>query len=282
MEVTRYLGSHLDDILTNSRLKVSKVSQFNDPFEFRYKCVGGFARKDAESFIKERFDREGFIQLLRNINEFRGKNDREIKHHYEENKAEITDKILDLIPEAHRKLIDGVAKKADEIVRVICFSKPTQKPLEELLLWSHYARSHSGCRIWINLSLEPLLATNSKEVTYSDGLVSLDINDPNVEQNAMPVFKKAMVTKAKCWDYEDEIRVFIHKRLCKSEKVEKVILEYIDISLESLTRIDFGIRFPIEERNILINSLKENGLTNTKFFQCRLSYDKYAIEYEEV
>lgn len=282
MEATRYLGSHFDDILTNCRLKVSKVSQFNDPFEFRYKCVGEFTRKEAERFIQERLDRDGFIQLLRNINEFRGKNEKEIKHHYEENKAEIIDKILDLIPDAHRQLIDGVAKKADEIIRVICFSRPTQKPLEELLLWSHYARSHSGCRIWINLSLEPLLAINTHEVTYSDELVSVDISDPNVDQNAMPVFRKAFVTKAKCWDYEDEIRVFIHKKFCKSEKVGEVILEYIDISLESLTRIDFGIRFPIEERNTLIESLKENGLSNTKFFQCRLSYDKYAIEYEEV
>lgn len=282
MEVTRYIGSHLDDILTNCRLKVSKVSQFNDPFELRYKCVGEFTRKEAESFVQERLDRKGFIQLLGNMNEFRGKNEREIKHHYEENKTEIADKILDLIPDAHRKLIDGTAKKADEIVRVICFSKPTQKPLEEILLWSHYARSHSGCRIWINLSVEPLLAINSKEVTYSDKLVSLDISDPNVEQNAMPVLKKAMVTKAKCWDYEDEIRVFIHKKLCKSEKVSGVILEYIDISLVSLTRIDFGIRFPKEERNTLIESLKKDGLSNTKFFQCRLSYDKYAIEYEEL
>ncbi len=69
MEATRYLGSHLGDVLTNSRLKVSRVSQFNDPFEFRYKCVGEITRKVAENFVRGRLEKEGFIQLLRNTNE---------------------------------------------------------------------------------------------------------------------------------------------------------------------------------------------------------------------
>jgi 2-keto-3-deoxy-L-rhamnonate aldolase RhmA len=37
MIVTRYFASHLRDILKNGRLKVSRLSQFNDPFEFRYR-----------------------------------------------------------------------------------------------------------------------------------------------------------------------------------------------------------------------------------------------------
>ncbi len=136
MEVTRYLGSHLGDVLTNSRLKISRVSQFNDPFEFRYKCVGEITRKVVEDFMQERLKREGFIQQLRNMNEFRGKNKKEIKQHYQENKVEIIDKLLDSMPVAHRQLLDGVVEKAEETLRVICFSRHTQSELNELLLWS--------------------------------------------------------------------------------------------------------------------------------------------------
>ncbi len=282
MEATRYLGSHLEDILKNCRLKVSKVSKLNDPFEFRYKVVGKMTRDAAATFIQRRLEKEGFIQQLRNYDEFRGKSDLDIKHHFQENKTIIEDNVLDTIQEAHKQLIDGAADIADKMFRVICFSKPTQKQLEEILLWSHYTRNHSGFRIWINFSLELVRPIITRDVIYTDDLVSLDINDPDIEQNAMPIFKKAMVTKAKCWDYEDEIRVFIPKDYCKSEKVAGKILEYIDISLESLTRIDFGIRFPIEKRDTLIERLKGKGLSKIKFFQCGLSYDKYAIEYEEV
>ena len=282
MILTRYLGSHLEDILTNCRLKVSRVSELNDPFEFRYKVVGKMTRDADATFLQRRLEKKDFIQQLRNYDIFRGKSDLDIKHHFQENRTTIEDNLLDTMPDAVKQLIDGVAGIADEIVRVVCFSNPTQKQLEEILLWSHYTRNHSGFRIWINLSLEPLLSNTTREVVYSDDLISLDINDPDIEQNAEPVFKKAMATKAICWDYEDEIRVFIPKKYCKLEKVAGNVLEYIDISLESLTRIDFGIRFPIEERDKLIERMNEKGLSNIEFFQCGLSYDEYAIEYEEV
>lgn len=282
MIVTKYLGSHLEDILTNCRLKVSRVSKLNDPFEFRYKCVGDFTKKEAENFLQERLKRENFIQLLSGSNEFRGKSEEEIKNHFQENKIEIVNKILETMPDAHRQIIDDVSENADKTIRIICFSKPIQKSLDELLLWSHYARSHSGSRIWINLSLEPLLAIKQYEVKYRDDLVSLDISDPNIDLNSEPIFIKALETKAKCWEYEQEIRVLIDKNYCKLEEVAGETLEYINISLESLTRIDFGVWFPEEERNTLIESLRTNGISNIKFFQCKRSYDKYAIEYEGV
>lgn len=283
MIATRYLGSHLEDILTNRRLKVSRVSKLNDPFEFRYRFVGEMTRDSTAAFIQRRIERGGYIlQQIRNDDRFRGKSDLQIKHYFQKNKAEIGDRLLDTMPVALKQIIDGVADVADEKVRVICFSSPTQKRLEEILLWSHYTQNHSGSRIWINLSLEPLLQVAPRDVIYSDDLISVDINDPDIEQNAMPVFNKAMVTKAKCWNYEDEIRVFIPKEYCRLEEVAGETLEYINISLESLTRIDFGIRFSIEKRDKLIERLKGEGLSKIEFFQCGLSYDEYAIKYEKV
>jgi hypothetical protein len=88
MEVTRYLGSHLDDVLTNCRLKVSKVSKLNDPFEFRYKFAGDFTRKEEEDFLQEWLKREGFIQQLIDNKTPIVKNEEEIKNHFQENKTE--------------------------------------------------------------------------------------------------------------------------------------------------------------------------------------------------
>ena len=56
MIVTRYLGSHLEDILTNCRLKVSRVSKLNDPFEFRYKIVGKLKGDVAVAYYRRRLE----------------------------------------------------------------------------------------------------------------------------------------------------------------------------------------------------------------------------------
>jgi len=260
MIVTRYLGSHLEDILTNCRLKVSRVSNLNDPFEFRYKIVGKLKRNVAAAYYRTRLEKEEFIQQIRNHNKkFRGKSDLEIKHYFQENITTIIDNLLDSVPDSNKQVIDDVTDAADRTVRVICFSNPTQGKLEEILLWSHYTQNHSGFRIWINLSLIASLSFKTCNVIYSDDLISIDINDLYSGMDTVPVLKEAMVTKAKCWDYEDEVRAFVSKEYCKLEEVGEKTLEYLNISLESLTRIDFGIRFPIEKRDKLIERLKGKG-----------------------
>ncbi|MBT6052967.1 MAG: DUF2971 domain-containing protein [Candidatus Scalindua sp.] len=150
------------------------------------------------------------------------------------------------------------------------------------MLWSHYTQNHKGFRIWINLSLIASLPITTCDVIYNDDLLSIDVNDLYSGKDVLPFLKEAMVTKAKCWNYEDEVRAFTSKEYCKLEEVGGKTLEYINISLESVTRIDFGIRFPIEERDKLIERRKVRGLSGIKFFQCGLSYDEYAIEYEEL
>ncbi len=282
MILTRYLGSHLEDILMNCRLKVSKVSELNDPFEFRYKIVGKLKRDVAAAYYRRRLEKEEFIQQIRNHNKFHGKSNLEIKHYFQENITTIIDNMLDSVSDSNKQVIDDVTDAADRTVRIICFSKPTDKRLKEILLWSHYTQNHSGFRIWINISLEAPLPITTSDVVYSDDLISIDVNDLYGGQDAMPVLKEAMMTKAKCWDYEDEVRAFMSKEYCKLEEVGGKTLEYLNISLESLTRIDFGIRFPIEKRDKLIERLKGKGLSKIKFFQCGPSYDKYAIEYKEV
>ncbi len=127
MIVTRYLGSHLEDILTNCRLKVSRVSELNDPFEFRYKIVGKLKRDVAAAYYRRKLEKEEFIQQIRNHNNFRGKSDLEIKHYFQENITTIIDNLLDSVSDSNKQVIDDVTDTADGTVRVICFSKPTQR-----------------------------------------------------------------------------------------------------------------------------------------------------------
>ena len=136
MIVTRYLGSHLEDILTNCRLKVSRVSKLNDPFEFRYKIVGKLKGDVAVAYYRRRLENEEFIRQIRNHNKFRGMSDLGIKHYFQENITTIIDTLLDSETGSNKQVIDDVTDTADGTVRVICFSNPTQKK------WKRYCSGH--------------------------------------------------------------------------------------------------------------------------------------------
>jgi hypothetical protein len=156
MIVTRYLASHLRDILEHKRLKVSKLSQFNDPFEFRYRHVGDFGRSAAKHPLRARMQTTDFWDSARQAPPLANKSKKKIKQIFKARRKEILDTLVKEMPKSFKELIDQVTKYADATTRIICFSKATQKPLEEILLWSHYTNNHSGVRVWFDLSHEPM------------------------------------------------------------------------------------------------------------------------------
>ena len=52
MILHRYLGSHLEDTVLNQRLKASKPSQFNDPFEFRFKALDDVSGDKLDYYLE--------------------------------------------------------------------------------------------------------------------------------------------------------------------------------------------------------------------------------------
>ena len=82
---------------------------------------------------------------------------------------------------------------------------PDHKPLwgTPLLMWSHYAASHTGFCLQFDGAFDPF--AQAKEVCYKENVGELSLSSIANEDEE---FKRAMfLTKAKCWCYESEWRI---------------------------------------------------------------------------
>ena len=52
MLLYRYFGSHAFETLKEAKLKTSRISSFNDPFEFLYVSVGKITSEQAKQFVR--------------------------------------------------------------------------------------------------------------------------------------------------------------------------------------------------------------------------------------
>lgn len=67
-----------------------------------------------------------------------------------------------------------------------------------ILMWSHYADSHKGC--CIELEVTSRIGIVEKPVSYVDKIEAVDGND--YKEGACQILSR----KLKCWDYEKEVR----------------------------------------------------------------------------
>jgi len=142
MILHRYLASHAFDTLRDAKLKTSRISSFNDPFEFLYVSVGKTTPEDVERFVRNRHSGPFFALcksmleqlvpgLLFTENDFRlFLNDPKKIAGIAQEWPEIV-KREDLTFERRRHLIDRE-------LRAICFCDPSRVSLlDEILLWSY-------------------------------------------------------------------------------------------------------------------------------------------------
>lgn len=85
---------------------------------------------------------------------------------------------------------------------LLCFSKNWKHPL----LWSHYAEKHRGLALGFDVR-----ASRIEGVTYCDKRMRAELHthcgDP---QQIPPDLQKLLrVTKARCWEYEEEVRLIV-------------------------------------------------------------------------
>ena len=282
MVVTRYLGPHLRDLLDNSRLKISKVSQLNDPFEFRYRHVGGFGRTTAKRMLRERLRTPDFFKTAQESPELMGKSKQAIKRLINSQRKHVLDHLIKGMPKSFEELGSAVAAYADATIRIICFSNATQKPLEEILLWSHYTSNHTGVRIWIDLSREPMPLRKTFNVEYREELPAVENKNMITLHHYESVIQEAMSVKARCWQYEDEVRSFIPREFFLTEEVNGMPLDFVKIDLRSIVRIDFGVRHNEKDRDGLIAQVATSIGKEIKFSQAMCSHDRYELKYLEL
>ncbi len=280
MILHRYLGSHLEDTVLNQRLKASKPSQFNDPFEFRFKALDDVSGDKLDYYL------ENIPQ--QNIEAYCAGAKRELSP------EQVIEGIKKQYPDWKNKLPNdlyaiakNISKKAqtnsEKAFRVICFNDPIKvKPMDEILLWSHYTNNHSGARIEIDTDFlkkdSPLREV--KRINYPPALTQISTVD--LALNKTTALVDTMISKAKQWAYEQEVRCFplLEQTICLT--TPDGLIELVDLPIQAVRRIDFGIRFDRTRRDDLVTRLRLDNHSHINFRQATCSEVEYKIEYIEV
>jgi hypothetical protein len=107
---------------------------------------------------------------------------------------------------SHVRLIRRAAKShkkdQDSNFGLLCFSKNWNDPL----LWSHYGEKHRGLCLGFDLRESKVEA-----VKYEDRRIRTELDLGQGDALRIPTYLQRLprVTKARCWNYEQEVRVFI-------------------------------------------------------------------------
>lgn len=177
------------------------------------------------------------------------------------------------------------------------------KTNDSLLMWSHYCSNHKGICIGMNLVemrasmpsmgvgmylLEPLRL----EVEYQD-----IIKRPKAYHSPIDPHFYQLLTKAKAWEYEQEVRLIIEKphpflamltpeqeKQAKRNEVMdwKEVHHYLPIGGERFIEIYFGINTNPKEKAKIINFARTNLNPDIKLYQMQVDPDAFRLKPEPI
>ena len=175
------------------------------------------------------------------------------------------------------------------------------KIFDSMLMWSHYCRNHSGVCIGIDIEKaiesmpgccgEILLKPYTLDVQYLDTLA------PSYTFKPFEPYYHQLATKAKDWEYEQEVRLIISKpnpeygaftpEQAKRDNPDKVwdwreIRHYFPISGECFESIYFGINTPEEDKQKLINYARQKLNPNIKIYQMQVDDTAFRLKAIEI
>ena len=220
-------------------LYLSARSELNDPFDV--KSVLDFTKVALHppSYFKHLFKDRGLTHAKR----------KEIK-----NRLYSPEKIKNAIQSHLNKAIEGTG-----------FHSFTTKN-RDLLMWSHYADGHRGVCMVFSTAHDIDTFISALPVSYQQSLPVIEYSQ-NIGKDLV---KKAFLTKAKPWKYEEERRIF-----CPN--LAKKFLRFNPAALVGLV---LGANISVEnEENIrgLIDERVAKGLPPLKIYRAYQSENEYRL-----
>jgi len=124
MLLHRYFGSHAFETLNEVTLKVSRISTFNDPFEFLYVPVGKMTPQKARTMVEYKINNPDasphfwFVARQRFSN---AKNEKELKRLVRKSIPQLVINLVSGFEKIKNTTLDNRGNVADANLRAICF-----------------------------------------------------------------------------------------------------------------------------------------------------------------
>lgn len=162
-------------IINSSKLRFSKPSDFNDPFD----CNLTIDTNNTSEEI------DNHIELLRIKNKLTDEEIKLVKSKFHN-------------PEELFKITNTSIKQTKEVFGITCFSKCEKN----LIMWTHYSDKYMGLCMKFDILADPDLFMVPFHVLYKNEYPKF-----NYIRNRDGLAKFLVETKSKDWEYEQEIRV---------------------------------------------------------------------------
>lgn len=214
------------DILVNNRLWFSTASTFNDPFDsFPYLSFEGPVQA-YETYVARIVDSA-------------------LKAGFHADRATL---IQDILRQPREILEAEMQKTQPDHLQYLAVSCLSAVP-DQVLMWSHYASSHTGICLRFNTRLPQ---TDLPDLAYK---VAYQADRPIVNRVIAPddyeQLFEAMLVKADFWAYEEEYRLF------RPDRMNGAGCE--NFASDRLDGVIFGARCSPEDRQMVMGWIEERG-----------------------
>ncbi|MBK5497429.1 DUF2971 domain-containing protein [Peribacillus sp. TH14] len=277
------------DNLSNDTIRLTKATEFNDPYD----CALQVSQENA--MYDSMKDDEEHLKKITEVLKKHG-----IK--FEDNKDGIENvkyqSYKDLLTESFSKLpiINGDTEKIESVVTQILdnlgnlhedyskrmisqFQKGTfvscfSEEVNSILMWSHYAYNHTGICIEYNLKQceeNDVLTRCLHPVNYTNKLFDIADYIKKGKENLNTLFiTYCGISKSMDWSYEKEWRLIFNLG-SKNESFNRRIVKPKAIYL--------GAKISEKDKNHVIDIAKSKGIS---VFQMKMSSNEFKLVYDEV
>ena len=164
---------------------------------------------------------------------------------------------------------------------------------DSILMWAHYCYNHKGVCIGLDLdkvmqSVPPMFGEIYLQPFVLDVQYKSIIERPNGYCNAMGLFNYQWQTKAKEWEYEQEVRLVMPRPCAMYAALTPAqetwdwrdIHHYMPLKGECFDSIYFGVNTDKAEREWMIKYAHEKLNPNIKLYQMRVDANAFRLRPE--
>lgn len=224
-----------DRIFTDQEFFFPAPDKLNDPFECQIPDAGGYSNQEICDFLaKWRLPPQFASAVL---------------GEHAANPTFITESL------------DAVKKAVFNKKGILCLSKSASI----IQMWSHYAASHSGICIGMDICSDPDFFVTPLEVKYQEAF-------PGIQylKESDKIVSHCIATKHIKWDYEEEVRILKH-----TQGAHK-------FDCRALREVIFGCKTTEDEKNRIITLVRDNKFPDVVFKQASITHDQFKINITKI
>lgn len=268
MLLYKYLPADRVDVLENLKIRFTQSASLNDPFElkpFFYKLLSKDSHKESlESGLRRAYVETGSDKLM-TYSKFYSL----VKHR------------VPGVEKDFEKIGKEKLKQAMDFMRDSVGILSLSENNDDLLMWSHYAGSHSGYVIAFDVDHPFFAEFNGKEERQYFDLGKVEYNQKRLHLTIDQLKgSKVLFWKPECWAYEKEWR-FIKNFEGRPDFVidgDEVFL--FDLPPECIKSVYLGANMKADSIEKIQSLLAEKNRSHIAINQMKLCEEEFALKVE--